>query len=103
MFSFALVIAARAAAAEPTGDGAPAAGEEQPGTQPGEPGLLAGVERRGQSGNPDEHGVSIHGSPLQDSVAVSNRSLQGEPSHLKSPPAAGTPDELHDFWETAVY
>jgi hypothetical protein len=27
--------------------------------------------------------------------------MEGEPSHLKSPPASGTPTELHDFWESA--
>ncbi len=31
-----------------------------------------------------------------------NHSMQGEPSHLKSPPASGTPLELHNFWESTV-
>src|SRR5271165_3094834 len=48
------------------------------------------------------HCDSIHGSPSHDSVAISNHSMRGEPPHLKSPPASGTPNEVPDFWESAV-
>src|SRR5271157_428913 len=47
------------------------------------------------------HCDSIHGSPSHDSVAISNHSMRGEPPHLKSPPASGTPNEVPDFWESA--
>jgi len=50
----AFVVAPRAAAAQPTGDGAATAGEEQPGAELHEPRLLAGVERPGQGGDPDD-------------------------------------------------
>ncbi len=49
-----LVVAPHGAAAEPTGDGASAAGEEQPRAESDEPDLLAGVERPGQGGDPDD-------------------------------------------------
>ena len=49
-----LVVAPRGAAAQPTGDGAAAAGEEQPGAELDEPRLLAGVEHAGQGGDPDD-------------------------------------------------
>src|SRR5271157_4616381 len=48
------------------------------------------------------HCDSIHGSPSHDSVAISNHSMRGEPPHLKSPPASGTPNEVPDFWESAA-
>ena len=50
----ALEVATRAAAAEPTGDGAAAACEEQPGAKSDKPRLLAGVEHPGQGGDPDD-------------------------------------------------
>ena len=49
-----LVVAPHAAAAQPTGDGAAAACEQQPGAELDEPRLLAGVERPGQGGDPDD-------------------------------------------------
>src|SRR5271157_6079934 len=49
------------------------------------------------------HCDSIHGSPSHDSMAISNHSMWREPPHLKSPPASGTPNEVPDFWESAVY
>ena len=49
----ALVVAPRRGA-QPTGDGAAAAGKEQPGAECDEPHLLAGVERPGQGGDPDD-------------------------------------------------
>src|SRR5262249_19490020 len=48
----ALEVATGAAAAEPTGDGATTAGEEQPGAEPDESCLLAGVERQCQGRDP---------------------------------------------------
>jgi hypothetical protein len=50
----ALVVATDATAAEPTGDGAAAAGEEPPGAAPDESCLLAGVERQCQGRDPDD-------------------------------------------------
>ena len=49
-----LGVAPRATGAQPTGDGAAAAGEEQPGVECDEPHLLAGVERPSQGGDPDD-------------------------------------------------
>ena len=83
-----LVVAPRGAAAQPTGDGAAAAGEEQPGTELDKPRLLRASSTPAKAVNQTtnetgSHCVSIHGSPSHESVAISNHSMRGEPPHLE--------------------
>ena len=47
------------------------------------------------------HCVSIYGSPSHETVAISNHSMRGEPSHWKRPAGSGTAHEVSDFWESA--
>src|SRR5262249_5140866 len=93
---------------QPTGDGAAAAGEEQPIAESDEPHLLAGIEHPGQGGDPDDQQRRqpwrLHRRlSFVWTCGLDNHSMRGEPSSWKGRVAPGTPYELLNFWESAVW
>src|SRR5262249_41355541 len=100
-------VATRATAAEPTGDGAAPAGEEQAGAEPDESCPLAGGERQCQGNDPDDErdrqplrlhprlSFAMNLWPYPTTGCGESRLI------WKNPAAPGTPHELSDFWESA--
>ena len=100
------LVVAPAPRAQPTGDGAAAAGKEQPGAECDEPHLLAGVERPGQGGDPDDERdrqpLRLHPRLSFASVSGLPNPACGESRLIGGPSDARDANELPEFWESAA-